>query len=262
MPELPDVEHHRRTFAERAGGRSIRQVVVTDPVSVRNARPADLEEALTGRRLDEPQRRGKWLIARTDGPALLFHFGMTGDLIWAADTSGRHRHDRMILVLDVGELRYRNMRKLGGVWLASGPADVGDLLGHLGPDALELGRSEFLDRLERRRGRVKAALMDQTFIAGIGNLLADEILWRARIHPSRPIDDLSSEERRTLFRELRTVVRNTVDRYPAGFHVRWMDARGRPAARCPRCGTALARTVVGGRTTYLCPRCQDRRRSS
>lgn len=256
MPELPDVEHYRRTFARHAPGRSIRGVLVTDPGILRNAGPGELEGALRGRRFREPDRRGKWLIAPTEGPALLLHFGMTGDLLWGPDRAGRHPHDRVIVILDAGEIRYRNMRKFGGVWLTHGPPEVEELLVHLGPDALGLGRAEFLERLARRRGRIKAVLLDQSFIAGVGNLLADEALWRARIHPERRIEQLSDDERRTLIRELRTVVRNTVDRYPGGFHVRWTRARGRPAARCPRCGTELARTVVGGRTTYLCPRCQ------
>jgi formamidopyrimidine-DNA glycosylase len=258
VPELPDVEHFRRTFAAFGPGRLIREVVVTDPGILRNADPAEVDRAMRGRRLLEPDRRGKWMIAPTEGPALLIHFGMTGDLLWSADDAGRHPHDRVILVLDAGELRYRNMRKLGGAWLASSSEEVEALLGHLGPDALDLGRKEFLDLLGRRRGRVKAALMDQSFVAGIGNLLADEILWRARIHPARPIDSLTDDERRTLFRHVRAVVRTTVDRYPGGFHSRWMRAR-RPGGRCPRCGSTLARTVVGGRTAYSCPSCQDPR---
>ena len=259
MPELPDVEHFRRTLAEFGSGRLIREVLVTDPGILRNAYEIEVDRALRGRRLGDPERRGKWLIAPTDGPALLIHFGMTGDLLWSPDASGRHRHDRMVVVLDTGELRYRNMRKLGGAWLAGSPHEVEDLLGHLGPDALDLGQTGFLELLARRRGRIKAALVDQTFVAGIGNLLADEILWRSRVHPIRPIEGLSDDERRTLYRELRRVVRSTVERYPGGFHSRWMRARGHAGARCPRCGAALARTVVGGRTTYFCPRCQDPR---
>jgi formamidopyrimidine-DNA glycosylase len=257
VPELPDVEHFRRTFAEHAPGRRVRRVVVRDPGIVRNVSPEALDRTVAGHRFVEPARRGKWLVAGTDGPAILIHFGMTGDLLWSEDAGGRHPHDRMIVVLDRGELRYRNMRKLGGVWLASGPAEVDGLLGHLGPDALELGRRGFLTRLETRRGRVKAVLLDQAVVAGIGNLLADEILWRSRIHPGRPTGSLTDEERARLFRQLRSVVRSTVDRYPGGFHARWMRERGRPGGRCPRCGTELARTVVGGRTTYLCPRCQE-----
>jgi formamidopyrimidine-DNA glycosylase len=253
MPELPDVERFRRTVAEVAPGRRIEEVVVTDPGILRNVDAERLDRALRGCRFREPERRGKWVIAPTDGPAVLLHFGMTGDVLWARDAAGRHPHDRVILVLDRGELRYRNMRKLGGVWLATGRAEVDRILGHLGPDALDLGRGAFLELLGRRRGRVKAALLDQSAIAGVGNLLADEALWRARIHPARRIQDLSPDERTRLYRELRSVIRRELDRPAAS---RWERARGRPGARCPRCGTGLARIVVGSRTTYLCPSCQ------
>jgi formamidopyrimidine-DNA glycosylase len=256
VPELPDVEHFRRTFARASVGRRVEEVVVTDPGILRNVSAPELHHALRGHRFEDPERRGKWLIARTDGPALLLHFGMTGDVLWASDATGRHPHDRVILVLDLGEIRYRNMRKLGGVWLASGPAEVDEFLARLGPDALSVKRTEFLERMGSRRGRVKAALLDQSFLAGVGNLLADEALWRARIHPTRRIEDLSVDERAALFRELRSVIRHMVDDYPEGFRTRWTSARGRPAARCPRCRTELTRTVVGGRTTYVCPSCQ------
>jgi formamidopyrimidine-DNA glycosylase len=256
VPELPDVEHFRRTFARASVGRRVEEVVVTDPGILRNVAAPELHRALRGHRFEDPERRGKWLIARTDGPALLLHFGMTGDVQWAPAATGRHRHDRVILVLDIGEIRYRNMRKLGGVWLASEPGEVDELLGRLGPDALSVKRKEFLELMGSRRGRVKPALLDQSFLAGVGNLLADEALWRARIHPARRIEDLSVDERAALFRQLRSVIRHTVDSYPEGIRTRWTSARGRPAARCPRCRTELTRTVVGGRTTYVCPSCQ------
>jgi formamidopyrimidine-DNA glycosylase len=257
MPELPDVEAFRRRFARDAVGRTISDVVVTDPGILRNVAADELGDALHGRRFDEPERRGKWLIAWTDGPSPMIHFGMTGDIEWAGNGDGRHRHDRVIFVLDRGEIRYRNMRKLGGLWLARDAADVEALLGQLGPDAASIDRRGFMELLERRRSGIKAALMDQTFIAGVGNLLADEILWQARIHPLRPIPQLSREERSRLYRALQTVIARTVDRYPEGYETRWTIARGRPMARCPRCRTELARIVVGGRTTYFCPTCQQ-----
>src|ERR687898_723224 len=176
MPELPDVEAFRRRFARYAVGRTIGDVVVTDPEILRNVTDHELSDALRGRRFDNPERRGKWLIAWADGPSPLIHFGMTGDIQWAADAEGRHRHDRVIFVLDRGEIRYRNMRKLGGLWLARDAADVNALLGQLGPDALSIDRRGFMELLERRRRGGKAAPMDQTFIEGGGNLLADEIL--------------------------------------------------------------------------------------
>jgi len=253
VPELPDVEHFRRAFAEAAAGHRVERVVVTDPGILRNVHADELDRALRGHRFEEPDRLGKWLIAGTDGPAILVHFGMTGDIIGAPDPTGRHPHDRVIIELDRGEVRYRNMRKLGGLWLASGPEEVGELLAGVGPDALSLDRRRFLELLDRRRGRIKAALLDQSLLAGIGNLLADEALWRAKIHPARRIEDLSLEERRTLYRALRATMRDTVERYPEGFETRWTRVRGRPAARCPRCRTPLTRTVVAGRTTYFCP---------
>jgi formamidopyrimidine-DNA glycosylase len=256
VPELADVEHFRRIFARHSNGRRVQRVVVTDPGILRNVSAPELDRALRGHRFEEPERHGKWLIARTDGPALLVHFGMTGDISWAADSTGRHPHDRLILDLEQGELRYRNMRKLGGVWLAANQREVDGLLDRLGPDAFSVGRKEFLERLGRRRGRVKAALMDQSLVAGVGNLLGDEVLWRARIHPARQVSDLSGDENAALFRALRSVIRQAVDLYEEGSPSRWMRVRGRPGARCPRCRTELARILVGGRGTYFCPACQ------
>ncbi len=258
MPELPDVEHYRRVLADYAAGRRIERTVTTDPGILRNVSAASLDRALQGHRFEEPERHGKWLLAWTSGPAVLIHFGMTGDLIPAEGPDGRHRHDRVIFVLDRGELRYRNMRKLGGLWLAHDRGEARAILGPLGPDALGLDRRGFRALLDRRRGRVKAALMDQTFLAGIGNLLADEALWQARIHPAHRIEDLDQEERDRLFTALRKVVRTSVERFDEVPSLRgWLShVRGRPGAACPRCGSELGRLVVAGRTTYLCPRCQ------
>jgi formamidopyrimidine-DNA glycosylase len=259
VPELPDVEHYRRFLARHAVGACVERVLVTDPGILRNTDAATLDTALRGHRFEEPERRGKWLIAWTSGPVVLLHFGMTGDLIWGPDQSGRHRHDRVIFVLDRGELRYRNMRKLGGLWLAHGPDEVEPILSGLGPDALSLDRHAFEGLLRRRRGQVKTALMDQTLLSGVGNLLADEILWRARIHPARPVQDLTETERRALFAALRRSIRAGIEEFDGGMRTRWMRVRGQPGARCPRCRSALDRMVVGGRTTYFCPRCQPRR---
>jgi formamidopyrimidine-DNA glycosylase len=260
VPELPDVEGYRRFFALHAAGRTVERVVVTDPAIVRNAAPEALDRALRGRTFAEPERHGKWLLAWTDGPALLFHFGMTGFFETAPSPEGRHPHDRVILELDRRELRYRNMRKFGGVWLAHDEAEARAITGELGPDALSVSRREFLERLSRRRGGAKAVLMDQRFMAGVGNLLADEILWQARIHPKRRVEDLSDGERERLFEALRKVVRGTVAVEEGGgaFKRTWLlSVRGDPGAVCPRCGTQLSRTVAAGRTTWFCPSCQE-----
>jgi formamidopyrimidine-DNA glycosylase len=258
VPELPDVEQFRRFFAAHAAGKTVASVDA-DHTILRNVSAETLGAALRGRRFEEPYRHGKWLAAPTDGPTLLLHFGMTGDLIWSGDEPDRHRHDRLILAFaEGGELRYRNMRKLGGVWLAHDDQELQGILGSLGPDALALDRREFLDRLGRRRGAIKAALMDQRLFAGVGNIIADEVLWHARIHPKRTIESLDDAERRRLYTHMRAVLREAVDRFDYLPRKRsWLShVRGVPGAACPRCKTPLARTVVGGRTTYFCPTCQ------
>jgi len=258
MPELPDVEVYRRFFRRYAAGKTV-ETISADPTIVRNATPQALRQALRGKTFEDPDRHGKWLICRTEGPALLLHFGMTGDLVWSGEEPERHRHDRLTIGFAGGEeLRYRNMRKLGGVWLTHDEGETQDILGPLGPDALALGRRAFLELLRRRRGGVKAALMDQSFVAGVGNIIADEVLWHARIHPRRRIESLGEEERKLLFTQLHGVLRDAVEGYDYIPRKRsWLShVRGLPDARCPRCASPLQRTTVAGRTTYFCSRCQ------
>jgi formamidopyrimidine-DNA glycosylase len=259
MPELPDVEQYRRFFSRHAAGRTVEGVVVPDATILRNTTPDTLDRALRGRRFEEPERLGKWVLAWTDSPALLLHFGMTGFLVWSGDEPERHRHDRVIIVLDGGdELRYRNMRKLGGAWLAHDRSEAEAILGPLGPDALTVSRKEFLQRLARRRGGLKAALMDQTLVAGVGNLIADEVLWQARLHPRHPVESLTEDERTSLYRTMHAVLKESVDRYDSISRKRgWFNhVRGKPDAACPRDDTPLERITAAGRTTYLCPVCQ------
>ena len=265
MPELPDVEGYRRFWADHAEGRTVRHMVTTDAAIVRNATTRALDRALRGRTFGESVRHGKWLTAwTTDGPAVLFHFGMTGWFLWGdspTEPEPRHRHDRVIVELDGrGEVRYRNMRKLGGVWLAHDEAEAHAITGGLGPDALAVDRRRFRELIAHRRGGAKAVLMDQTVVAGIGNLLADEILWQARIHPKRRLETMSADEREALFEAMRKVVRESVaarDDYIPKKRTWLLYVRGAPGAACPRCGTRLERTVAAGRTTWFCPRCQQ-----
>ena len=264
MPELPDVEGYRRFWAGHAEGRTVGRVITTDAAIVRNATPRALDHALRGRAFGPAVRHGKWLTAWTgDGPAMLFHFGMTGLFLWgdsAFEPTARHRHDRVIVELaGGGEVRYRNMRKLGGVWLAHDEAEARAITGGLGPDALGVDRRLFRSLLAPRRGGAKAVLMDQTFVAGIGNLLADEILWQARTHPKRRLETMSFEDRDRLFEAMRKVVRESVaahDDYIPKKKTWLLYVRGAPGALCPRCRTPLERTEAAGRTTWFCPSCQ------
>jgi len=240
-------------------GRKVERVVVPDETILRNATPRTLDRALRGHVFEEPERVGKWMLGWTDGPGLLLHFGMTGFFVWSGDEPVRHRHDRVILELAGGdELRYRNMRKLGGAWLAHDRDEASAILGPLGPDALMISRRDFLERLSRRRGGVKSALMDQSFVAGVGNLIADEVLWQAHLHPKHPVESLTDDERATLYRTMHSVLKGAVERYDYISRKRgWFNrVRGRAEAVCPRCGTPLERITAAGRTTYFCPRCQ------
>lgn len=264
MPELPDVEGFRRYLARHAQGQTVVKIEVPDRAIVRNRSPQALGQALSGTRFGSPGRHGKWLIAplttsHGDDVELLLHFGMTGGLTWAELGRQRHRHDRLIFVCKQGELRYNNMRRFGGVWLAGDPDERDRITGPLGPDALDLDREQFARLIAGRGGAVKAALMDQRLIAGIGNLLSDEILWRAHVHPATPLAELNRRRVGRLYQALHDAVGESVryGRVPHG--QRWLTrVRDERDASCPRCGTRLRRATIAGRTACWCPRCQRR----
>jgi formamidopyrimidine-DNA glycosylase len=259
MPELPDVEGFRRYLAKHAQGRRIVRIDVPDPEIVRNRSPQALGRALAGATFAPPDRHGKWLIAPAGDVELLLHFGMTGELRFAADDGERRPHDRAVFVCEGGELRYNNMRRLGGIWLASDRAERDRVTGPLGPDAATVGRAEFERLLRARRGGVKAALMDQRLVAGVGNLLSDEIMWRAHVHPATPVPSFSPARLRRLYEALHAAVSESIQygRVPHG--TRWLTrVRDDREARCPRCATRLRRTTIAGRTACWCPRCQRR----
>jgi formamidopyrimidine-DNA glycosylase len=254
VPELPDVEGFRGVLAEHATGQCVERVDVADAGVLRGVTAGQLGDALRGRCFERPQRHGKWLIAPTDGPAVLFHFGMTGSLQWLERGAPLDRYDRVTFVTGAGELRYRDMRKLQGITLAHGRGEEDRVLAGLGPDALDVTPAELDRLLDGRRGAIKAVLIDQKIIAGLGNLLADEILWRAGIHPRRPARSLTAGERRTLYRQMRSVLRAAIRAGRVPPRPSWLTgARDRKDARCPRCGTPLCRAQVGGRTTVWCP---------
>jgi formamidopyrimidine-DNA glycosylase len=255
MPELPDVEGFRRTLAACGQGRRIRDVRVADAGVLHGVSGRQLQRDLEGCRLAEPERYGKWLLAHTDGPTVLFHFGMTGGLLCCSRTDPPHPHDRVVFEVDDRQLRYRDQRKLQGIWL--GDDAVAKVLSEQGPDALGLGRAEFVQLLSGRRGTIKAAIIDQSVIAGLGNLLSDEILWRAELHPRRRVAGLGSEEVRRLHTEMGRVLRSSVRAGCVPPRASWLTGhRDDPDPRCPRCDGPLRRGRTAGRTGVWCPRCQ------
>ncbi|MER6073300.1 DNA-formamidopyrimidine glycosylase family protein [Streptomyces sp. NPDC001817] len=258
MPELPDVEGFRRVLVACAKGRVIRRVDVRDAGVLHGMSARRLRDALEGRRFTEPERHGKWLLARTGGPTLLLHFGMTGRLLCARPDDAVEAHDRVLFDLSGDRrLRYRDQRKLQGLWLADDDSDVARLLDHQGPDALAVGRGDFEAALRARRGHIKTALTDQSVLAGLGNLLADEILWRAGLHPAARAGDLTESERRQLYTHMRRTLRSAVTAGCVPPRGAWLTGhRDDPDPICPRCHTHLRRSRMAGRGTVWCPKCQ------
>ncbi|MFB6847268.1 Fpg/Nei family DNA glycosylase [Streptomyces sp. NPDC056373] len=258
MPELPDVEGFRQVLESCAKGRLIRRVDVRDPGVLHGVGTRRLRDALEGRRFGTPERHGKWLLARTGGPTLVLHFGMTGRLVCGQVEDPVETHDRVLFILGGDrELRFRYQRKLQGLWLAHDESDVDRLLRRQGPDALTVDRAGFEEALSSRRGYLKTALTDQSVLAGLGNLLADEILWRARLRPDHGARDLTPEDRRRLYSEMRRTLRSSVAAGCVPPRDSWLTGHqddGDP--RCPRCGAGLRRTRMAGRGTVWCPRCQ------
>jgi formamidopyrimidine-DNA glycosylase len=213
-----------------------------------------LNGALTGHRLTSARRRGKFLWLETDGgegPSLGLHLGMAGRIV-LNDTEPHPLHDRFAVDLDDGSrFALRDRRRLSRALLNPD-------FSHVGPDAAEVDRDTFRRVIGAGRAPVKARLLHQGAIAGVGNLLADQALWQARISPTRLTGSLSIDELDRLRREIRSAVRSAIRR--GGVHTgQFIPARREPDGHCPRCATPLRRARIGGRTTYWCPNCQTDR---
>jgi formamidopyrimidine-DNA glycosylase len=254
MPELSDVEGFARV-ARRAAGHRVTGIKALGADVLRNTSAQGLGRALKGRELGQPTRHGKWLIVPAgDGPVLVLHFGMTGSLHWRAEP---HDRDKVVIDTDGGELRYRTLRKLGGVWLARSEGERDEITGPLGPDALGLDEQDLRAALESSRGALKPAMTSQPKLAGIGNLLADEILWRARLHPRIPVRDLDDGAWSALASCMAHVLEASVPEGRVPPFDDWLTgARDDDDPHCPRCATALDHATVGGRSTWWCPQCQ------
>src|SRR5829696_5234553 len=247
MPELPEAERARQAI-DLVMGREIVAVDDRDTYVCRPHAPGEIAAALMGRRLVRAHRRGKFLWVETDddGPELDLHLGMAGHI--AVDEEAPRQWDRFALEFaGGGRMALRDKRRLGR-------AVIEPDFSHVGPDADEVGRDVFRERVGRGSAPLKARLLDQGVIAGVGNLLADETLWRAKLNPKTPAGELSVEELDRLRRGLRAAMRDAIRN--GGVHTgRFMPSREKGGS-CPRDGAPLARDTVGGRTTYWCPTCQ------
>ncbi|HEX2102424.1 MAG TPA: DNA-formamidopyrimidine glycosylase family protein [Solirubrobacteraceae bacterium] len=254
MPELPEVERARALIAERALHRRIVAVDDTDTYVCRPHAPGEIAAALVGRELVAAHRQGKsmWCETSGGGPALGLHLGMTGRIVIDEHQAGdpppaveARRADRFtVRFADGGSLVLRDRRRLGR-------ARLEPVIDRLGPDAAEVSRAEFRERVGRGRTAIKARIMDQAVIAGVGNLLADEALWKAGIDPRRPAGELTLDELDRLRVAVRAATRSAIRK--GGVHTGALIPHRSREGACPRCGTALSRTTIGGRTTWWCP---------
>ena len=269
MPELPEVESARSVIERAALGRRIVEVDDSDTYVCRPHQPGDIRAALLGRELTVANRRGKSMWCETsgngrataDGPVLGIHLGMSGKIVIAdpggdeidggdywerGRAPGDYRWSRFGLTFaDGGRMLLVDPRRLGRVRLDP-PVEV------LGPDARDATPSEFRCALARGTAPVKARLLDQEMIAGIGNLLADEILWRAKVRPTRPVRELTRADVDRLYRATRKTIDDAVR--DGGVHTLKIVPFRKVDALCPRCGAPMQRGVVGGRTTWWCSR--------
>jgi formamidopyrimidine-DNA glycosylase len=278
MPELPEVETVVRGLRAALPGRSILSVrlgktdFIDDPIA--------LGESLPGRRIAAVERIGKFIqlrlepdrsngSGRADTPShLMVHLGMTGRLVVRAAAEPAPPHTHVYFQLDDGrELRYTDIRRFGQMRMLC-DAEIAELRERLGEDALTISAEEFRRRLTGRRARIKALLLDQRVLRGVGNIYADESLWRARLHPARLAAKLSPEEidrlRQTVQRVLGEAIRlrgSSIsdfvdsDGQPGGYQ-KWHRVYARDEKPCYRCHAMIRRVIVAGRSSHFCPRCQ------
>ncbi len=276
MPELPEVESVRRGLAAGLTGREIERVTVLHPRPVRRhlLGPDDFAAQLVGRTFAEPRRRGKYLwLPFVDGDALLAHLGMSGQFRFSTADAPYLPNTRILVdFADHGrQLRFVDQRMFGGLSLSEGGAELPPEIAHIARDpfdpAYDLG--EVVRRLRRKRTGVKRALLDQQLIAGIGNIYADEALWRARVHYARATNTMPRRAAVAVLDAARAVMAEALRAGGTSFDSLYVDVNGasgyfdralavygREGEPCPRCGTAIRREAFMNRSSFRCSRCQ------
>ncbi|MCF7804365.1 MAG: hypothetical protein K9N46_14960 [Candidatus Marinimicrobia bacterium] len=260
MPELPDVEVFREYFQSTALHQEIAGVEILDDRILEGISAGKLREKLAGQSFADTHRHGKHLFAKLSSQGwLMLHFGMTGYLKYAKNTVEEPSHTRVLLKFANGNaLAYSCMRLLGKVgWTP----EMAEYISHhdLGPDALALDENQFTELMGQKRGMIKSALMDQSHIAGLGNIYVDEILFQAEFHPKRQVPEMSGADFRHIFGHMREVLNTAVacqvdvDRFPENYLIHYRD----PEKQCPKCGAQIQKIKVASRSTYFCPNHQS-----
>jgi formamidopyrimidine-DNA glycosylase len=280
VPELPEVETVRQGLAKWVVGRTIAAAEVRHPRAIRRHLPGDVHFAaiLAGRTILDVARRGKYLWLPLDsGDAIIAHLGMSGQLLMqpADAEDGPHLRVRITFTDGGPELRFVDQRTFGGLSVSEGGAELPDEIAHIARDPMDplFDDEAFVAAMRRKHTEVKRALLDQTLISGVGNIYADEALWRAKLHGTRPTDQLTRPTVRRLLGDVRDVLGAAIvaggtsfdSLYvnvngESGYFDRSLDAYGREGEPCHRCGTPIRREQFMNRSSYSCPRCQPRPR--
>jgi formamidopyrimidine-DNA glycosylase len=275
MPELPEVETVARGLQREVAGRTILNITLGKTDFIDN--PAALEQHLPGRKILSVKRYGKFMLLRLEASesssngepsALMVHLGMTGMLRPQAVSEPQRKHTHVVMQLDDGrELRYVDPRRFGRMAYLSGETLQAELRRH-GLDPLEMSLEEFSASIGQRHARIKALLLDQSVLRGVGNIYADESLWKAKIHPAHLGTRLKPEQLRLLYAALQQILRKAIDLHGSSISD-FLDAEGEPGEYqqhhrvygregkpCSRCKTVIRRIIVAGRSSYFCPNCQ------
>lgn len=258
MPELPDVETFQKVLDATSLRRELIDVQVLNRRVLDGLAPLRLRRTLVGREFRSTRRHGKYLFAEAgEARWLVLHFGMTGYLDYGEQREPRP-HDRVVFVFGGGcRLAYVCPRLFGRIAL-TGSVEGFIEERHLGPDAMDISAEEFIARVRGSRATVKSRLMDQSCVAGVGNLYSDETLFQSSVHPAFPCHRLTTEQAKRLYRDMRKVLRIAIRRKadPWAMPPSYLLPHRMRDGCCPTCHTALARETIAGRTTYWCPKCQ------
>ncbi|HKK74589.1 MAG TPA: DNA-formamidopyrimidine glycosylase family protein [Saprospiraceae bacterium] len=255
MPELPEVNTFKRYFDESALHQKIARTTVFDDKIIRNMSGTAFEQLTQGRTFTGSYRRGKYLFARLDnGHDVLLHFGMTGDLNYYADEVDRSKYERFVFQFDNDfKLGFDCPRKFARIlYLEDREAYIEEI--KLGPDVLELSEEDFLVLTKKKKGSIKGFLLNQKYLAGMGNLYADEVCYQTKVHPASVVSAIPTKKRKAIYAKMQEVIRYAVDRnayykdYPEDWLWQWRDAD----AKAPD-GSSVEIEKIGGRTTYSFP---------
>ena len=265
MPELPEVETIARKLRPELVGNSIMKADLLWSRTLATPTQAKFEKMITGQEINEVGRRAKYLFLQLSQYHLFVHLRMSGDLYIKEGNAPLEKHDRLVLSLAPSGMKFvfNDTRKFGRVWLVQDPDKV---IGKLGPEPLddEFTTQLLYDGLQSRKRQLKPLLLDQSFLAGMGNIYTDEALHIAGLHPQTVSNSLSREQARALWEAIRSVLQEGIRRngasidwvYRGGEFQNYFRVYNRKGEPCPFCGTSIERLIVGQRSTHICPNCQ------